>query len=241
MGQTLHHYVEIIQACHSVRYHKCKRHNRAVIRMMPLIFYTLAAAREAQNLSFCQRISSGNWFCNSCIGLALVWKCYIHHFSMMKITWQWCLLNTMAWQITQQFVQQGARGWHQNKYQSSASLALCEDNSLVTGGFPSQRASNVEWHHHAYVMSFQLMLQLFISTTFCFQCLLKPKLNVFVGLLSTSSCNIQCRTHGYCMVIAIMVVITCANADLLSIGTLKRNTFQGNIDKNVKTLGHGGN
>ena len=36
------------------------------------------------------------------------------------------------------------------------SLALCEWNPLVTGGFPSQRASNVEsifmsWHHHVII------------------------------------------------------------------------------------------
>ena len=35
-------------------------------------------------------------------------------------------------------------GWHQRKSLSSASLALCEENPPVTGGFPSQRASNME-------------------------------------------------------------------------------------------------
>ena len=34
--------------------------------------------------------------------------------------------------------------WHQRKHQMLASLALCEGNPPVTGGFPSQRASNVE-------------------------------------------------------------------------------------------------
>ena len=39
------------------------------------------------------------------------------------------------------------------RYQSSALLALCEGNLPVTGGFPSQRASNAEsfsmsWRHH---------------------------------------------------------------------------------------------
>ena len=35
-------------------------------------------------------------------------------------------------------------GADQRKHQSCASLALCEGNSPVTGGFPSQRASNAE-------------------------------------------------------------------------------------------------
>ena len=42
------------------------------------------------------------------------------------------------------------------KHQRSALLALCEGNPPVTGGFPSQRASNAEsvsilWRHHATV------------------------------------------------------------------------------------------
>ena len=41
----------------------------------------------------------------------------------------------------------------QIKHKSSALLALCEGNPPVTGGFPSQRASNIDrmfmsWHHH---------------------------------------------------------------------------------------------
>ena len=40
-----------------------------------------------------------------------------------------------------------------NRHQRLALLALCEGNPLLTSGFPSQRASNVEsmsmlWHHH---------------------------------------------------------------------------------------------
>ena len=42
---------------------------------------------------------------------------------------------------------------NQITHQSSILLTLCEGNPLVTGGFPSQRASNVEsvsmsWSHH---------------------------------------------------------------------------------------------
>ena len=42
-------------------------------------------------------------------------------------------------------------GWQQRKQHSSTLLALCEGNPPVTGGFPSQRASNTEsismaWH-----------------------------------------------------------------------------------------------
>ena len=45
-------------------------------------------------------------------------------------------------------------GWHQRKHQNSMLLAHCEGNPLMTGGFPSQRASNMEsvsmaWRHHA--------------------------------------------------------------------------------------------
>ena len=44
-------------------------------------------------------------------------------------------------------------GAYQRKYQSSASLSLCEWNPAVTGGFPTQRASNAEnvfirWRRH---------------------------------------------------------------------------------------------
>ena len=41
-----------------------------------------------------------------------------------------------------------------SKWNINASLSLCERSPLMTGGFPSQRASNAErvsiyWHHHA--------------------------------------------------------------------------------------------
>ena len=41
-----------------------------------------------------------------------------------------------------------------SKWNINASLSLCERSQLMTGGFPSQRASNAErvsicWHHHA--------------------------------------------------------------------------------------------
>ena len=44
-------------------------------------------------------------------------------------------------------------GADQRKHQSSASLVFCEGNSLETGEFPAQRASNAEnvsiwWRHH---------------------------------------------------------------------------------------------
>ena len=45
---------------------------------------------------------------------------------------------------------------HQRKHQSSALLANCEGNPPVTGGFPSQRDSNVvsvstSWRHHVWM------------------------------------------------------------------------------------------
>ena len=46
-------------------------------------------------------------------------------------------------------------GADQNKYESSASLAICAGNSPVTGEFPAQMASNAEnvsiwWRHHVF-------------------------------------------------------------------------------------------
>ena len=50
------------------------------------------------------------------------------------------------------------------KHQSSALLALCEGNPPVTGGFPTQRASNAEnvsiwWRHHELGFIFYLLPQ----------------------------------------------------------------------------------
>ena len=41
-------------------------------------------------------------------------------------------------------------GQYQREHQSSASLAFCEGNQLMTGAFPSQVATNMEkfqWHN----------------------------------------------------------------------------------------------
>ena len=51
-------------------------------------------------------------------------------------------------------------GTYQRKYQSSASLAFVRGNSLVTGEFPAQRASNAEnisiwWRHPESIISLQ--------------------------------------------------------------------------------------
>ena len=51
-----------------------------------------------------------------------------------------------------------ASDWQQRRHQSSAILALCEGNPPVTGGFPSQWASNEEsvpilWRHNGEPMS----------------------------------------------------------------------------------------
>ena len=63
--------------------------------------------------------------------------------------------SAMASQITVVLIVCSAvcSGAHKRKHQSSVLLAFCEGNPPVTGGFPSQRASNVEnisiwWHHH---------------------------------------------------------------------------------------------
>ena len=57
-------------------------------------------------------------------------------------------------------------GAHQGKHQSSALLAFARGNPIVTGGFPSQRASKVEsvsiwWRHHIYqaIFPFGLIIE----------------------------------------------------------------------------------
>ena len=49
-------------------------------------------------------------------------------------------------------------GYQQSKHQRSTLLALCEGNPPVTGGFPSQRASNAEsvfmpWCCHVFMLN----------------------------------------------------------------------------------------
>ena len=60
----------------------------------------------------------------------------------------WCL----KWLETRSFVQSRSRK-QRRQHHKSASLALCDGNPPVTGGFPSQRASNassvsMSWHLH---------------------------------------------------------------------------------------------
>ena len=64
------------------------------------------------------------------------------------------IFNAMASQITSLSVVYSAvySGADKRKHQSSASLAICEGNSPVTGEFPAQRTSNAEnvsiwWRH----------------------------------------------------------------------------------------------
>ena len=57
-------------------------------------------------------------------------------------------------------------GKQQRNHQSSALLDLCEGNPPVTGGFPSQRASNAEsismsWHNHSTPLSHYCTWQIF--------------------------------------------------------------------------------
>ena len=52
---------------------------------------------------------------------------------------------------------------HIKETSNSALLTLCEENSSVTGEFPSQRSSNAEnvsilWRHHVFSVSWQLSL-----------------------------------------------------------------------------------
>ena len=68
------------------------------------------------------------------------------------------IMGAMAYQITSLKIVYSTiySEAYQRKHQSSASLAVCAGNSLVTGEFPAQTASNAEnvsilWRHHANV------------------------------------------------------------------------------------------
>ena len=61
-------------------------------------------------------------------------------------------------------------GADQRKNQSSASLALCAENSPVTGDFPAQRANDAEnvtigWRHHAVRLISSTLVRLLVSQT----------------------------------------------------------------------------
>ena len=65
------------------------------------------------------------------------------------------IMNTMASQITSLTIAYSTvySGADKIKQQSSTATGLCEGNTLVTGEFPAQRASNAEnvsiwWRHH---------------------------------------------------------------------------------------------
>ena len=65
------------------------------------------------------------------------------------------IMSAMVSQITDVSIvcSTDCSGANQRKHQSSAPLGLCEGNPPVTGGFPSQRASNtgdisIWWRHH---------------------------------------------------------------------------------------------
>ena len=69
---------------------------------------------------------------------------------MMSLLW-WSLELPVNWV----FLFNTLFGLTTKKHQRSLLLSLCEGNPLVTGGFPAQRDSNVEyvsiwWHHNEY-------------------------------------------------------------------------------------------
>ena len=71
-----------------------------------------------------------------------------------KIKSQWRHMSVMTSQITRIETAGSAACSDKRKYQSSTLLTLCVGNQLVTGGSPSQRATDAEsdfmsWRHHA--------------------------------------------------------------------------------------------
>ena len=73
---------------------------------------------------------------------------HLQHFSCVyqQYSLQWRHMDAMTSQITSNSAVRSTvcSGLHQRKYQSPASLDHLERNTPVTGGFPSQRASNTE-------------------------------------------------------------------------------------------------
>ena len=66
---------------------------------------------------------------------------------------QWCHMTLMAPKVTYSFPELQSVLANIKENQSSTLLALCERNPQVTGGFPSQRASDADsvsmsWPHH---------------------------------------------------------------------------------------------
>ena len=70
----------------------------------------------------------------------------------------WWYTCSLQWRLVTVAVSQSPAtglsftGWHQRKYQKVHITGLCEGNTPVTGGFPSQRTSNTEntfmwWRH----------------------------------------------------------------------------------------------
>ena len=67
-------------------------------------------------------------------------------FSFRLTTLQWCHMGAIASHITGRsgVVFNSLFGLTSEKHQKSTFMALCEGNQPVTGGFPSQRASNAD-------------------------------------------------------------------------------------------------
>ena len=80
--------------------------------------------------------------------MCVIWKSNSHYSDVM--------MGAMASQMigVSSVCPTDCSGADRRKHQSAASLGFCEGNPPVTGGFPSQRASNAEnvsiwWCHHA--------------------------------------------------------------------------------------------
>ena len=92
--------------------------------------------------------------CQRCSINPCFWRVYLHYKS------KWFHMSIMAPGITESpagiSINFLFNSLWSRKHQSSTLLALCEGNPLVSSGFPSQRASNMEsismsWRHHAFI------------------------------------------------------------------------------------------
>ena len=100
-------------------------------------------------------IKKSPWRYGHCQSVTMVWSMCQFHVTHILILY-WRHIGVMASQIRCLSIvcSTACSAWQPRRYQSSASLAVCDENPLVTGGFRSQSGlSNSEsvpmsWRHN---------------------------------------------------------------------------------------------
>ena len=83
----------------------------------------------------------------------LLYSCEAFFWHILRVSFPWTITVTSQWPLCRL---KSHLFLISKKTPNPALLALCEGNPSVTGGFPSQTASNagnvsMEWRHHVYV------------------------------------------------------------------------------------------